>query len=125
MTKNPLGAKIANTKIQTVIHMPTSALLTHSHTRSSAYFETPYRLAEPGDVYVATTNLITVGGKGYSTGDTFEILERTKAAPYGYSWSLGNLLIKCKYGESVWSCFEICLAEGHLKLQSEETAPVQ
>jgi hypothetical protein len=78
--------------------------------------ESPDRAPMCGDTYEFTRSTVTKGGHNYEVGDRLLVIERTGMAPHGYQSSLGNLLVRSKYGTSVWSCFDHCVAEGRLKL---------
>lgn len=79
---------------------------------------TPDRAVEPGDIYEFTRHATSLAGVSYVPGDTLEMLDRTAKAPHHRTSSLGNLIVKCKHGTSVWTCIEWLVAEGTLKLKS-------
>ena len=89
-------------------------------------FPMPERIAQPGDVYRATTDFGTLGKKSYEPGDTFKMLRRTQEAPFGRLSGLGNCVIQTKYhvagGESIWSCFDDAIQMGWLELVSSSDA---
>lgn len=79
----------------------------------------PARLAQPGDVYeLAVPVMGTIAQKIYYRGDRFTVLSRTeeKHPDSDIKSSLGNLKVKCKHMESIWTCFEDQIALGNLIL---------
>jgi hypothetical protein len=80
----------------------------------------PERLPQPGDVYVATDSIWTISPAQYVAGDRFEVMERTHFAPHHRRSSLGNLVIRCRFKKSVWSCFDAVVATGCLRLEGSE-----
>lgn len=82
---------------------------------------TPERAVEPGDIYEFTEQATTLASVSYTTGDTLEMLDRTAKAPHHLTSSLGNLVVRCKHGTSVWTNIEWLVAEGILKLKSVKT----
>lgn len=82
----------------------------------SQEFPSPERRAMSGDIYESTTPLYTLSGNNYNIGDQFEVIKRTDEAPHRRLSSMGNLVIKTKYGSSIWSCFDLSIAEGFFKL---------
>jgi len=78
----------------------------------------PNRAVELGDIYEFTRHATSLAGVSYVPGDTLEMLDRTAKAPHHRTSSLGNLIVRCKHGTSVWTCIEWLVAEGILKLKS-------
>jgi len=85
----------------------------------SGELDRPERLPQCGDVYEVVQNVVTLAGHTHRRKDRMEVLERTGFAPHHRKSSLGNLLIRTKFGTSVWTCFEVCVAEGYFKLIEE------
>ncbi len=88
-------------------------------------FPAPDRLAEPGDLYEFTRLVCTKSGREYRPGDRMHVLERTEMVPYGHKSSLGNLVLSGPYGTSVWSCFELGIVEGWVKLVGSDQEVLQ
>ena len=89
--------------------------------KESAEFDCPDRLPEPGDVYEFTTPIWTLADVVYDVGDTLEIISRTTCVPHHRTSSLGNLLVRGKFGTSVWTNIELSIASGWLKLTQKDT----
>jgi hypothetical protein len=79
-------------------------------------FDAPERLPQSGDIYEWVRPARTLGGYSYDKGDLMTVVERTGHVPFYRTSSLGNLLVKGKHHTSVWTCFELCIAEGSLRL---------
>lgn len=90
--------------------------------RGTIDFDNPERFAQPGDVYEVVKKFTTLAPVTYEAGDRLTVLERTNFTPYHRKSSLGNLLIRCKAGTSVWSCFDHFVAEGWLKLVASKVS---
>lgn len=81
----------------------------------------PDRALQAGDVYRVVTPFRTFASVTYEPGDQLEIIERTDEAPHGRRSSLGNLRVRCKHFESVWTCFEPMILDGSVVLVKPET----
>lgn len=79
-------------------------------------FPCPSRLPQEGDVYAATIPFGTVGRIAYAIGDRFAVMGRTQQVPHCRVSSIGNLLVLCKGGTSVWTEFDAGVARGTLVL---------
>lgn len=87
-------------------------------TRVLTDFPWPARLAQPGDVYAARVPLHTLGAS-YNVGDRFAIVARVFEVHHHRLSSLGNLVVLCKAGQSVWSEFDAHIANGTVELVIE------
>lgn len=70
----------------------------------------------PGDIYIYTQTVYTVGGKSYNRGDKLKILGPTDEAPYGFRSNRGNFNVSCKHylSGSVWSSIWDGIEQGWL-----------
>ncbi len=86
----------------------------------SGDFLCPEQLPEAGEKYEFTRHVCTMANCMYGPGDQLKLMDKTIKAPHNRMSSLGNWIVQCKYMTSVWTNIEVSIAEGTLKLVTED-----
>jgi hypothetical protein len=82
---------------------------------------TPPEFPEPtpplcaGETLIVLIPFLTAGAEWFARYDTMTLVERTDEAPFGFTTTLGNWIVRAHDNASVWSSIEWLLHTGVLQ----------
>ena len=82
-------------------------------------FDFVSRMPQEGDVYLFQKATGTIGGHVFQPGDTFELVEATFDAPWGYRCLPCSWRAKTKYDTSVWTSVFSMIQDGNIVLRGD------